>query len=412
MAAIVGLYYWSKPADVVPPARNVHFTFGVSDLYAPFLSPSENADVLSHLPEGAEVSATYQHTTYSYSLLSCMIGVACLPDPHWHSDTKEEIRLYPAKIEPYQANGKTRSFSVDLPQTLPGGYALEKLYLSVSADTFYRQPSYSALVAQTEKGSKSSLDDLKTPPAFEYLVSYLDHDLPQDVRYDQDCLDVMTPLRFPTVPIPVVTRITSDSNRMGLMRISSRSCPLIDSDLSDAPGFTTGKVPLSRVAASQSSIDFDGVAGATILSGRVTATEDMTRWQNEGKDGVGLYLVEFGPFRQLEVRSYPDSARPSKHIRIETWTFFDDALVGYSGEVFYPPADGADSDKTVQWKEYFHDGKPVWMQTTPAICDTPDCQSVLTEVNFSTTRPYGELQSEARSYLRFKGVLKPVDKNG
>lgn len=412
VAMLVGFYYGTKPANVVPPNRNVHFTFGISDLYVPFLSPNENADVLSHFPEGAEVSATYQRTTYRYALFSCLVGVACLPDPHWQSDTKEDIRLYPAKVEPRRENGKTRTLSVDMPQTLPGGYVLEKLYLDVSPDTFYRQPSYRALVAQSQKASKPDpTDDFKTPPAFEYLVSFLDHDRTEDMRYDQDCLDVSTPISFPTLSIPVVTQLDSDSKRMALMRISSRSCPLADVDLSGTPGYAVDRVPPARIAASQSRIDFDGARGATILSGRVSAAEDMTRWQDEGKDGVGLYLIEFGSFRQLEVRSYPDSARPSKHVRIETWTFFDDALVGYAGTVFYPPKDGSDNDKTVQWSEYFRDGKPVWMETTPSDCEDADCKAVLTDVNFAITRPYSALQTEARSYFRFRSALKPVAKD-
>lgn len=403
---------YPKPDNIAAPPGNFRFTFGVSDLYAPLFTPEENAAVLNNLAVDQKIYATYRRTTYTYALISCEVGVGCWPEPHWVEQSTEEKREFPVTTSPNKGPDGARTLSVDMPQSLDGGYSLAELFMTMSPNTFYRQPSYRALFAKTVT-ELSSLDRDPAPPTFDYLVSFSNEDQEPQDAHRQDCLSVQTPLGFPDISIPIVTHVTTSSKRMSLMRLFGNDpCPLADVDFSDAPGVVPGHLPLSRIAAAQVEVDFDTVHKATHLEGMLPVVASMPRWFQRGIDGVDAYLIEVGPFRRLTMRVRGDASHLVNGIypsfRIETWTFFNDALVGYSGYISYDTqAEKVDDEPAIRWKEYFHDGKSVWSKIQPTHCDDQGCKEALAETSIQTSKVYEDLQAEARSYVQLRGALKP-----
>ncbi|WP_341249813.1 hypothetical protein [Cupriavidus pauculus] len=394
--------------NVATPAGDVHFTFGVSDLYAPFLTPAENLDVLTGLTAGAKVSATYRHTTYSFHLLTCEVGVGCWPGPHWQPHSTEQFREFPVKFAP--PTGEPHTISVDMPQSLDGGYSLAKLYITLSSDAFYRQPSYDALVKKTAR-NLSSLDLDPPPPSFEYLVHFtrVDHSVTQ--ADTQDCLFVSTPFGFPEIKIPIVTRVISDSKRISLQQLMHSTCPQVDIDFGNTPGIVSGRLPPSRIAVAQTKIELDNTDGTTRLYGTLPVSAEMTRWFHRNDEGVRAYIMEFGPFRQLEMRVLGDTAHAVDGTlpnRLETWTFYDNMLVGYTVDIMYDIPEGRTEEMPeVHLENYFLGGKSVWMHSESTHCDDPGCIDALAEITNVMSLPYDALLAEAHRYLELRGVLQP-----
>ncbi|MEQ5843205.1 hypothetical protein N0A02_27480 [Paraburkholderia acidicola] len=405
-----------KPDNFAAPSGNFHFTFGVSDLYAPFLTPEENAAVLNSLTVEDKIYATYRHTTYAYSLFACDVGVGCWPAPHWVEQSTEEKRDFPVTMGPGKSSDGVRTLSVDIPQSLDGGYSLAEFAFMMSPDTFYRQPGYQALVKKSVT-ELSPLDRDPAPPMFDYLVDFTDHDLGPDQDDIQDCLFIMMPLKSPTISIPIVTRVGTNSKRMSLRRLSGNEpCPMTDIDVSSTPDAAPGRLPLARIAAAQVNIDFDAVDKATRLAGTLPVTNSMTRWFQRNNDGVEAYLTEFGSFKKMEMHIRGDTAHlingTFPAVRIETWTFFEDSLVGYTGSIFYDTQqEKVDDEPAIHWEEYFHDGRPVWTKTEPTHCDDLGCREALAEIRIEISKPYDALRAEAQSYMQLSSALKPTKRD-
>ncbi|MPV71374.1 hypothetical protein [Burkholderia sp. BE17] len=409
-AMLAGLMFLTKPHQVTPPSKNVRITFGIRDLYAPFLTTKENAEVLSSLSTRTKVIATYTHTTHSFHLLGCEVGVGCWPAPHWSEDSTEQNRALPTRIAADANPGAPRAFSVEMPAALEGGYVLSGLYLEVPANTLYQQPSYRSLVKKIT-ATPSALDRDPPDPAFEYLVHFEDYDPSQTRGDDQDCLFLSTPSGFPEIRIPVVVQLSTDSKRMSLERLMHDTCPLVGEDFGSQAGAAHGHLPPSRIAAAQVKIDLEGVHDAARLGGPLPVSEGMTRWFRRSSEGAYADLTEFGPLLQLSMRVRGDNAHPAYNvlpIRTERWTFFNDELVGYSGDIYYDTQAATVEDmNTIHWDQYFHDGKSVLTKMEPTHCDEQGCKDAQAEILAEMSKPYDALQAEARSYVQLRGALRP-----
>ncbi|AOL06210.1 MULTISPECIES: hypothetical protein [Burkholderia] len=429
-----------RPPEVLAPPGTSHVTLALSDLYMPFLAPEENADLRNRLPDSVDIVAHYTHTTTSYSLLSCSYGLGCLPDPHWDQRVEEEMRPVPARVTPRGGPGTQRTISFDLPHRLDGGYSIVSFHVTLSADALTHQPGYHALLARARQPDTAI--SRGGEPNLDYTIRFDDQDAAREQRVMQDCLETVLPSGVPSAGIPIAVTITTGSPHVSLA--GSARCPLSDA-AADAlratdvvPGVSVpaapGRLPPGRIAAAQVALDLDHQVGATLLSGPIVPTAAMPRWYQRNDEGLGAYLIEFGPYRQLEIRMRFDNAHPVKGmmpIRTERWTYFDDALVGYTADIAY----FMDTEKGMvvfhtQWDQYFHDGKTVFTQTTSRPCDdavicgddvarnpeaqaaSPDVRAAgrdaLAEIRGWMARPYDALQAEARSYLQFRSALKPV----
>ncbi|WP_193101136.1 hypothetical protein [Burkholderia sp. Z1] len=431
-----------KPREVLAPPGTSHVTIALSDLYMPFLTPEENADLRNRLPDSVEIFAHYTRTTTTYSLLSCSSGLGCIPDPQWVQHVAEEMRKIPARVTPRGSPDTPRTISFDLPHRLDGGYSIASFMLTLSPEALTRQPGYHALLArarQPDTGLPSGGE-----PNLEYGVGFEDHDVARDPRDVQDCLQTVMPSGVPDVGIPIVVTLTTGSPRVTLT--GSARCPLSDAAAnairavdvmpgSSAPA-APGRLPPGRIAAAQVGLDLDHQDGATLLSGPVVPTAAMTRWYRRNDEGPDAYLIEFGPYRQLEIRMRFDNAHPVNGIlpiRTERWTFFDDALVGYTADIdYFLNTQKGLVDFNTHWDQYFHDGKTVFTQMTTRPCDdavfcgddvagNPEAQAAsadvraagrdaLAEIRGWMAKPYDALQAEARSTLQFRATLKPVGK--
>ncbi|WGY70044.1 hypothetical protein KEC55_23585 [Burkholderia cepacia] len=433
-----------KPRDVLAPPGTSHVTIALSDLYMPFLSPGENADLRSRLPDSVEIVAHYTRTTTTYSLLSCSYGLGCLPDPQWNQHTDEEVRRLTATVTPRRGLDTLRTIGFDLPHRIDDGFSIASFAVVLSPGALPRQPGYQALVSRSGEAHAKPLGD--NGPLLDYSVRFdaqdTGHDAGAGSRNVQDCLNTILPIALPGVSVPIVTTLTTSTPSMSLT--GSTRCPMPDALANAIPGYDVtpginvpavpGRLPPSRIAAAQVALDLDHHDGATLLSGPFTPTPAMVRWYHRNDEGPDAYLIEFGPYRQLEVRMRFDNAHPVNGllpIRTERWTFFDDALVGYTADINY----FVDTQKGIvifntHWDQYFHDGKTVFTQTTSRPCDdavscgndvagNPEAQAVsgavraagrdaLAEIRDWMTRPYDALQAEAHAYLQFRGVLKPV----
>ncbi|MGS0891909.1 hypothetical protein ACVBGC_04995 [Burkholderia stagnalis] len=433
-----------KPRDVLAPAGTSHVTLALGDLYMPFLSPDENADLRNRLPDNIDIVAHYTRTTTTYSLLSCSSGLGCLPDPQWNQHTDEEVRHLAATVTPRGGPDTRRTIGFDLPHRIDGDFSIASFAVVLSPGALPRQPGYRALLARSGQADAKPLGD--DSPLLDYGVRFdaqdAGHDPAPGPRDVQDCLAADLPIGAPEVGVPIVATLTTSTPRMSFT--GSAGCPLSDAEANAIPAFDVtpgirapgapGRLPPGRIAAAQVRLDLDHQHGATLLSGPVTPTPAMTRWYRRNDEGPDAYLIEFGPYRQLEVRTRFDRAHPVNGIlpiRTERWTFFDDALVGYTADIDY----FVDTQKGIvifntHWDQYFHDGKTVFTQTTSRPCDdavfcgddmarNPEAQAIsgavraagsdaLAEIRGWMAQPYDALQADARAYLQFRAALKPV----
>lgn len=395
----LGLLILSKPHEITVRPDTVHLVFSISDLYAPFLTPTESVDVLNSLVKSVEFVATYTHTTWSFQLSAGGAdGVGGLY-PGWYSKRTEQKRAIPVRI----VSSTYPGFRAEFPQSLDGGYVLSELYITVSPDGFYDQPSYRSLVGKIT-AEPSPLDRDPPPPSFEYMVDFRNRDHAQPRGDEQDCLFVLTPMNFPQISIPIVVQLTTDSKRMSLSRVMHRTCPLDGSELGDRTYVAPGHLPPSRIAAAQVNIDFDGVNDATRQSGLLPVNEGMARWFHRNKEGVYADLTTFGPFQQLWMRVRGDNAHPAYGVlpsRTEVWTFFNNELVGHSGDIYYSMS----TDHQVHWHQYFHNGQSVGTKFVPTTCDEQGCRDAQAEIQSELSKPYDVLKAEALAYLKLRGAL-------
>lgn len=433
-----------KPRDVLAPPGTSHITIALSDLYMPFLSPAENADLRSRLPDSVDIVAHYTRTTTTYSLLSCSYGLGCLPGPQWNQHSDEEVRHLTATVTPRGGPDTLRTIAFDLPHRIDGDFSIVSFAVVLSPGALPRQPGYRALLARSGQANAKPLGD--NSPLLDYRVRFdaqdAGHDPGPGPRYVQDCLAADLPIDVPEVSVPIVATVTTSTP--GMSFTGSSRCPLSDAAANAIPGFDVtpgthapaapGRLPPGRIAAAQVRLDLDHQHGATLLSGLVTPTPAMARWYHRHDEEPDAHLIEFGPYRQLEVRLRFDNAHPVNGIlptRTEHWTFFDDALVGYTADIDY----FVDTQKGIvifntHWDQYFHDGKTVFTQTTSRPCDdavfcgddvadNPEAQAVsgavraagrdaLAEIRGWMAQPYDALLAEARSYLQFRAALTPV----
>ncbi|VWD03170.1 hypothetical protein BLA18112_04135 [Burkholderia lata] len=429
-----------RPPEVLAPPGTSHVTLALSELYMPFLTPEENADLRNRLPDHVDIVAHYTHTTTSYSLLSCSSGLGCIPDPQWVQHVDEEMRTVPARVTPRGGPDTQRTISFDLPHRLDGGYSIDSFLMTLSADALTRQPGYHALLARARQPDTGL--SRGGEPNLEYGVRFDDQDAAREPRVVQDCLQTVLPGGVPSIGIPVAVTMTTGSPHVSLT--GSARCPLSDAAANAlravdvVPGVSVpaapGRLPPGRIAAAQVGLDLDHQDGATLLSGPIVPTAAMPRWYQRNDEGPDAYLIEFGPYRQLEIRMRFDNAHPVNGIlpiRTERWTFFDDALVGYTADIdYYLKTEKSLVVFNTHWDQYFRDGKTVFTQTTtrpcddPAICGddvagNPEAQAASTDVRAAgrdalaeirgwMAKPYDALQAEACSYLQFRSALKPV----
>ncbi|VWC26857.1 hypothetical protein BLA23254_06114 [Burkholderia lata] len=429
-----------RPPEVLAPPGTSHVTIALSDLYMPFLTPEENADLRNRLPDHVDIVAHYTHTTTSYSLLSCSYGLGCLPGGQWDQRIDDAMRPLPARVTPRGGPDTQRTISFDLPHRLDGGYSIVSFHLTLSADALTRQPGYHALLAKAHQADTGMSRDVESN--LDYAVRFDDQDAAREPRVLQDCLQTILPSGVPSIGIPIVVTITTGSPHVSLT--GSTRCALSDA-AADAlravdviPGVSVpaapGRLPPGRIAGAQVGLDLDHRDGATLLWGQIVPTAAMPRWYQRNDEGADAYLIEFGPYRQLEIRMRFDNAHPVKGmlpIRTERWTFFDNALVGYTADIDYVmDTESGTVVFNTHWDQYFHDGKTVFTQTTSRPCDNavicgddiarnPEAQAAspevraagrdaLAEIRGWMARPYDALQAEARSYLQIRSSLKPV----
>lgn len=367
-----------------------HFTFGISDLYAPFLTKEENRAALDSLSTGAEITATFTRKTRKFRWTSNLSGVTGLFAPGFQYDYTEKYEKYTLSPE----SGNPGQLGADIPPSLEGGYVLSNLWIQVSPEGIYRQPGYRSLIQKLP--AKNQLHDLPSP-TFEYLVS-IDNSNKTDNRTEhQGCLFVSTPFGFPEVHIPVVTRVSTTSKRIILQEILHQSCPWIPKSLNNK---FDGRLPLARVAAAQSHIDFSTTFGSTSKGGKLPVTESMTRWFHRNKEGTYAGLNTFGPFEEFSMRLRWDNTYPSGDrlpIRTERWSFFNQKLVKYSADIFYN-APGYGKFSTAQETVYFQDGQLVGSKSDAEKCSEKACLSAHSELKRQTSRPYEEILNEVLTY--------------
>lgn len=405
--AVIGFVFLLTAAQVTEaamPSGNLHFTFSITDIYIPLFTPKENATVLDNISIGATVIGTYKHTTHSFKWFTCMSGVACIPDPGIVENSTELRRTFPVKTEP----GKPRILNVELPQSLDGDYLLAGIYISLSPDVFYSQPSYREIV-QKILPKKQELSINSTPPSFEYLVNFA-KSRTSDARSEyQDCLFFSTPYGFPEISIPIVTQVDINSKQVRLVRKMPGICPLINSNSIHTPMAIPGHLPFSRIAAAQTRIDFSTADGSTHIFGKLPVTEKMTRWYMRNNEGVFASLNELGPFQEFSIRLRGDTEHPANGIlpiRTESWIFFKKKLVKYSSDILYI---GATYKKNSIATEniYFYNSEQVWAETKIEQCEEQGCRNALTEIRSEMSKPYEVLQAEVQSYMQL-GLI-PVD---
>ncbi|HHU4239191.1 TPA: hypothetical protein ACUEMK_004744 [Escherichia coli] len=401
MRRIISLFYivlaLSTANCLAAKSQTLHFMFGISELYSPVLSDKENKAVLDSLTKGAIVTATYRHTTREFRWFSTIDGVATIPDPGYKYTSTEDHREFSLTLEP----DNRYIMGADIPTSLEGDYVLSGLYVQLSPDVFYQQPSYlSAIKNLSEKDLKSERE-LRSSPSFEYLV-HLDNTKKENpIEEQQGCLFVSTPYGYPDTSIPVVTQVGTRLFNANFTYVMHQTCPLINAKNDEHSTLSPGHLPPARIAAAQANIDYVTTENITRKWGLLPVTKEMTRWYQRNTEGVYASWNKFGSFESFSIRVRWDTAYPEAKrlpIRTETWYFYNKDLVKYNGSIYYSPSDKAKSmsaDETV----YFYGGKNVYTESQQENCDAKGCQNALADIKQHSTQSHEELQQEAERYM-------------
>lgn len=307
----------STCADASTPNKSLRLTFGISDLYTPYLTPKENADVLESLKNNVRVGVTYKHTSSKFKWTSNMSGVTGFISPGYVDSSTEQSRTFELSTDKQWEPG------VDIPQSLDGGYILKRLYISVSPNAFYQQSGYRDLVRKASKG-----DNEKYDPSFEYDVLIRTPDSTADANSSehQQCLDILTPLGIPDIPIPVVVNATIDSKNIKLIGNNDHKCPLTRKNYTNTSSVISGHPPSVRIASAQADIDYSGADGVKFISGTLPVTENMARLYHSSSTSVSALVREYGPFEEFSINIRGDTTNSVGGvlpIQTESWNFFN-----------------------------------------------------------------------------------------
>lgn len=346
--------------------KNLHFIFGVSDLYSPVLSDKENKSVLESLTKGAIVTAIYRHTTREFHWFSTMSGVATIPDPGYKYTSKDDYRSYTLIPE---ANNRF-IMGVDMPVSLDGDYVLAELYVQLKP-SFYEQPGYLTAIKKLPEKDLEFAREFRSSSSFRYLVSLNNAKTENPLKERQGCLFVTTPYGYPDTTIPVVTLVGTKLINASLTYVLDHTCPLVDVKFNEKSTVLNEHLPPARIAAAQANLDYFTTKGITSKSGAIPITKEMTRWYKRNDEGVYATLKKFGPFELFSMRVRWDAAYPEGKqlpIRTETWYFYNKKLVKYSGSIYYL---STDHEKSMSADEvvYFYDEKKVFNENEQENCN-------------------------------------------
>lgn len=372
------------------PKGDTHFSIAISDLYIPYLSAEENAAVQQNLLKETQIVATYTRYKRSFRWFARIDGVTGFFAPGFDETRIDEKRSFPLRAEPGQAN----TFGVDLPQSLDGGYILAGLYFTLSADAFYRQPSYRTLVDKMADSKEKNRKDF-SDPYIEYIVSEDKSGHKIKSGEQQDCVDISTPFGFPETKMPMVVRRTLSSKTLYLVRLMHYTCPLTE-EKSD-----NGRLPPARIADAQSR--FEDYRSSAFIShdGVLPVTPAMTRWYKRGGYNVTGWRQQYGAFEKFrmhlrEDRTYAVNGRVP--FRIETWNFFNNQLVKYANEVHYLSTNYNNDAIRIEEVVYFQQGVEVARKSKQENCSEAACQKVLADVKQQMSQPYDVLLNEVNTY--------------
>lgn len=378
-------------AENAIPKENLRLTFSISDIYAPYLTPKENADVLGSLNNEVSVRVSYYRSSSKFKWTSNMSGVTGLISPGFVDTSTEKSLTYNLSPEP----GKQKVSGVDIPQTLGDGYILDKLYISVSPKVFFQQSGYRKLV---EKASKN--DDEKYNPSFEYKVINRNDDADTQGNEHQQCFSILTPLGIPDISIPVVTNVGINSKTIRLIDYDGNRCPLVNTKYTGAPAVINGHLSPIRIASAQSDIDYSAVDRVKFSSGILPVTPSMTRFYNRSNTGVSAWVREYGPFEIFSISIRGDETNAVGNafpVQTESWSFFNKRLVKHNSEILYINTESNNVDWIREGVYFQHDNQVGYSSQTQN-CIVKDCQKVMAEVKRQLALPYEEQSKEVESY--------------
>lgn len=382
--------FLSSSACLAASAGDAHFTFAISDLYIPYLSDEENAAVQQNLLKETKIVATYTRYKRSFRWSQSIPGVVGFFSPGFDEMRIDEKRTYTLRPEP----GKADTFGVDLPQSLDGGYVLAGLYFTLSAEEFYRQPSYRTIADKMADSKERNRKDF-SDPYIKYIVYEGKPSHKIKFAEQQDCVDISTPFGFPETKMPMVVRRTLSSKTLYLVRLMHYTCPLTEVKSEN------GRLPPARIADAQSR--FEDYRSPAFIShdGVLPVTPAMTRWYQRGGYNVTGWRQQYGAFEKFrmhlrEDRNYAVNGRVP--FRIETWNFFNNQLVKYANEVHYLSTNYSNDSISIEEVVYFQQGVEVERKSKQENCSEAACQKVLAEVKQQMAQPYDVLLNEVNAY--------------
>lgn len=396
----VAALFLASAAGAQTSGEKVHFTFAISDLYAPFLNPEENKKVAEGVMRETNLSATYKHRASKFTWTKNMSGVTGLFAPGSRDTSTTQTLALTLRPE----EGEPGTLGVDLPKVLAGNYVLDSLFFTLPPDVVYQQPGYRKIVDKLSDPEKDPQPKLPAP-AFEYWVSFD----PGNQVEQQSCLFISTPFGFPDTAIPVVTQVKTSDKQIYLHQRMGKYCPFVNERNPESPDYTPGKLPPLRIAAAQASPDYTVTKGKISRWGLLPVTTGMTRWYHRNSEGAFASVTGYGPFERFAVRLRGDTQYPVKDtllVRTETWDFFNHALIKYTSDInFFSTQQRA--APTIRQVIYFHDGKRVGGEQKTENCEAAECKKIAADVARQMARPFAELLQEVKDYRTL--TLIPVE---
>lgn len=374
---------------LVPPAYSREepevVTLGITDFYYPFLSAIENQEVLKNIFDGARAVGTYKGSSRHFEWKTCMIGVTCLPIPHWESDNPQGdiVQLSVEKV--FNSAKGINELKIHIPE--PKNLVTMEVYFD--DNDLYKTKVFAPEQGSTTGGKKAGGEFLSLAYVGSYDKNSVAH---QDV---QECIDYFEPDKYPNATLPVALSLDFSEPHFHLRRWMNQEINCSENSMSHLAGsWAGGTLSAAAIQRSQASIDWE-VYDADGNTGQWKRYAPLPVYDRISQGGpvvkIWAYSKTFGPAKvfRLQVKTLDtEDSEWANTYQEETWQFFEGRLVQHSGEVR-----NIRTKANSQFYTRYLDGKTIsyW----PGACSAGNCSKEFGEAYRLAHTGAAEAEAEA-----------------
>ncbi|MCI3947750.1 hypothetical protein K0038_04856 [Pseudomonas syringae] len=412
-------------ASAVTPlhAEPLHLDLEFADSSMAYLDEATQNALWPEVWSKAELTAYYlpaekiegetQETRSHLKLFSCMVGVACIPNPHFETKTSVLEREVTVRGQVVQsAAGQPLKLRFELPEEPAPHYRFDRAEVQAPAQVLWRDP----LFKQWKKDMTSSSQRLFAKYREQPLSFWLAPSKRDTPAYQLVDLGVPTPgsLMDRGDPVAVTTVRASLSGTQGnrVLEWPGQLAKNMTKRLQASTEFAEyGRLP-SSVSDNQVPWGLSIMYGEH-RTGPIAVPASLPRWYGlkhyNFPEGTLFMLSRNGPLVQIELSAETDVARAIEDevpVKSDTWTFFNGQLMHYHGEIryFHGPSDVPATQWRVDWKRngerlYTHAINVNPSDEKELECHHQGCQDNMAEALAQLAATDAQLVAEGKRYL-------------